>query len=221
MTVGAGKSALNLTALIGGTAVGNTWMPSAQGSDSSGHYTTAMTITGPAAGLERARSRWARAWWSSDGRRRSRAHLFRSLISMQACPASRASPSAMSLRDVVAQVVEVLADDEQQRADPSSRLPRAAWSRWMSRATSSGLSKEVGLRRCARNCSVPPPSIHVVQKTGSSGLECADEAHGLEVLRGRWRGHLPPPRADRGRRGARPGRALLARGTMRDARRMC
>ncbi len=51
VTVGAGKSALNLTALINASAVGNTWMPSVQGSDSTGPYTTAMTITGPAAGL--------------------------------------------------------------------------------------------------------------------------------------------------------------------------
>ncbi len=44
-------SALNLTALIVGSAIGNTWMPSVQGSDSSGHYTTTTTITGAAAGL--------------------------------------------------------------------------------------------------------------------------------------------------------------------------
>ncbi len=51
VTVGAGKSVLDLTALISGTAVGNTWMPSTQGSDSNGHYTTSTTIIGPAAGL--------------------------------------------------------------------------------------------------------------------------------------------------------------------------
>jgi hypothetical protein len=51
VTVGAAKSALNLAALINASAVGNTWMPGAQGSDSSGHYTSATTITGPASGL--------------------------------------------------------------------------------------------------------------------------------------------------------------------------
>jgi hypothetical protein len=51
VTVGAGASALNLSALINGTAVGNTWMPGVQGADSSGHYTTTTKITGPAAGL--------------------------------------------------------------------------------------------------------------------------------------------------------------------------
>jgi Protein of unknown function (DUF1565) len=49
--VGAGLSAFDVTAVIGATAVGNTWMPSTQGSDSSGHYTTATVITGPASGL--------------------------------------------------------------------------------------------------------------------------------------------------------------------------
>jgi hypothetical protein len=45
------NSALHLTALIAAGAVGNTWMPSAQGADSSGHYTSSDTIVGPATGL--------------------------------------------------------------------------------------------------------------------------------------------------------------------------
>lgn len=48
--IGAGVAALDLQAPIAATAVGNTWIPTAQGADANGHYTTATTITGPANG---------------------------------------------------------------------------------------------------------------------------------------------------------------------------
>jgi hypothetical protein len=48
--VGAGVGALNLQALVTAQAVGNTWIPNAQGADASGHYTSATTLAGPANG---------------------------------------------------------------------------------------------------------------------------------------------------------------------------
>lgn len=39
------KSAVHLTALIAGHAVGDTWTPSQQGADAAGHYTTATTLS--------------------------------------------------------------------------------------------------------------------------------------------------------------------------------
>jgi len=44
-------SAVALSAHIAATAIGDTWMPSVQGANASGRYTTPTTITGPASGL--------------------------------------------------------------------------------------------------------------------------------------------------------------------------
>lgn len=48
--MGASLGALNLQALVTAQAVGNTWIPNAQGADASGHYTSATTLAGPANG---------------------------------------------------------------------------------------------------------------------------------------------------------------------------
>jgi hypothetical protein len=48
---GVGLSAVNLTALINATAIGNTWMSGVQGANAAGQYTTATTLTGPTTGL--------------------------------------------------------------------------------------------------------------------------------------------------------------------------
>jgi hypothetical protein len=47
----AGGTALSLSAPIAGTAIGNTWMPSVQGADGTGHYTTSTTIPANSSGL--------------------------------------------------------------------------------------------------------------------------------------------------------------------------
>jgi hypothetical protein len=39
------KSAVHLTAVIAGSAIGNTWTPNAQGADNAGHYVAAKTLT--------------------------------------------------------------------------------------------------------------------------------------------------------------------------------
>jgi hypothetical protein len=48
--VGATSSAVNLQALIAGTAVGNTWVASVQGADASGHFPAGTTLAGPQSG---------------------------------------------------------------------------------------------------------------------------------------------------------------------------
>src|SRR5262249_55448030 len=51
VAAGVGASAVSLSALIAGTAVGDTWMPNVQGENASGKFTSATVIPGPASGL--------------------------------------------------------------------------------------------------------------------------------------------------------------------------
>jgi hypothetical protein len=48
--VATGKTAVNLTAAIAGTAIGDTWLPSVQGADTNGHFAAGTTLTGAVTG---------------------------------------------------------------------------------------------------------------------------------------------------------------------------
>jgi hypothetical protein len=48
--VGASSTAVNLTAAVAATAIGDTWLASVQGADTSGHFAAGTTLTGPVTG---------------------------------------------------------------------------------------------------------------------------------------------------------------------------